>query len=611
MSPAAFLIMKLLSLTVRNQPPIANFAVGELRDTIVIAGPNGVGKTNLLNHILSTFRHGRSNSDITLVVEATCKAEIEAWGGAEQLSSNDPHAVQKLRGVLQKAKKRGQLRSGVLNFDASRVFETIQPYNFNWNFSDPFLEEIGWEQTLNSARARFQDVVHALYRKVRSQKEEIATQALQLQRQGVGQMTIDFPDPLKKFKEAFAKLLPGKRFCDVNEQEQQLWFMAGDKKLPFDRLSSGEREVVTVVFDFLLRDPRDSIIIFDEPELHLHPELSYRLLRTLRDAGERNQFIFCTHSADIISASLDQSVIFVAPASQPEINQAILVNEEHESAKVLHLLGQSVGVISLGRKIVLIEGTEASLDKQTYGAILGTSANDSVLVPTGGKDTIRSFLAAVETVLSKTIWGIDFYMLCDGDSAIGSQELKSHPRFKQLPRYHLENFFLEEDHLAHVFGILGEPDGSPFRDPKQIRSMLVELASQRTSHATALKVAHTIRLNCGNVDITPARCHEMTVDQLSAAFGMRAKEETSRISTIMDSSKIIELVRAEHDRVSSAIASGNGDWKIWVPGRPLLRQFAAKAKQDVTRLKTVYIREALSVKNDPFAEIRQIFQQFT
>lgn len=42
---------------------------------------------------------------------------------------------------------------------------------------------------------------------------------------------------------------------------------------------------MNVVFDFLLRNPSDCIVLFDEPELHLHPELSYKLLQTLRTAG--------------------------------------------------------------------------------------------------------------------------------------------------------------------------------------------------------------------------------------------------------------------------------------------------------------------------------------
>jgi len=43
----------------------------------------------------------------------------------------------------------------------------------------------------------------------------------------------------------------------------------------------------------------------------LHPELSHRLIRYCREIGARNQFVLSTHSPDVITASLDKSVIFI------------------------------------------------------------------------------------------------------------------------------------------------------------------------------------------------------------------------------------------------------------------------------------------------------------
>ncbi len=173
---------------------------------------------------------------------------------------------------------------------------------------------------------------------------------------------------------------------------------------------------MNIVFDFLLRKPADCIVIFDEPELHLHPELSYKLLQTLRGIGSNNQFIFCTHSPDIITASLDSSVIFIAPPKDADSNQAIVVREEDETHQALKLLGQSIGIISLGKKIVLVEGSNASLDKQTYGTILKNRFPNLVLVPGGGKGLLTSFAFLHKEVLERTIWGVEFFMLCDRDA---------------------------------------------------------------------------------------------------------------------------------------------------------------------------------------------------
>jgi predicted ATPase len=77
------------------------------------------------------------------------------------------------------------------------------------------------------------------------------------------------------FKDAFRQLLAPKELLDPEAKQQQLYYTYEGEQFPISSLSSGEREVINIVFDFLLRNPSDSIVIFDEPELHLHPELSY------------------------------------------------------------------------------------------------------------------------------------------------------------------------------------------------------------------------------------------------------------------------------------------------------------------------------------------------
>ncbi|PYJ63088.1 MAG: hypothetical protein DME24_01920, partial [Verrucomicrobia bacterium] len=275
-------------------------------------------------------------------------------------------------------------------------------------------------------------------------------------------MALDFEDPLTPFKEVFFQLLAPKSLLDADIKNQRLTYQHDGQVFGLDTLSSGEKEVLNITFDFLLRSPSHCIVFFDEPELHLHPELSYRLLNTLRSIGTRNQFVLCTHSPDIISASLDQSVVFVAPKTVDGVNQAIVVKEDDDTNQALRLLGHSIGIVALGKKIVLVEGTSSSLDKQLYGSILKSEFPSLVLVPSGGKQTVASFSSVVENVLERTLWGVDFFMLCDRDAvpwgtSITDIETQSKGRLRLLPKYHLENFFLDDHTLAKVFEQL-EPD---------------------------------------------------------------------------------------------------------------------------------------------------------
>jgi predicted ATP-binding protein involved in virulence len=587
--------------------------VSGLSDVVVLAGPNGVGKTRLLQSLIGFFQNPQPNANIALIIEATSTSERTAWG-KQLLCTSDQQDAAHLRTFLQRPQRRNRYRSTVLNFESDRAITQIKPFAFSWEFADPFEEDIGWNFSYGYLRDRFQDVRDSLFKIVEGQRRKLADKAVQLKAEGAQNMPLDFRDPLEQFKTAFERLLAPKSLVNVNLRQQQILYEYEGQKLPIETLSSGEREVVNIVFDFLLRNPSDCIVFFDEPELHLHPELSYKLLQTLSAIGQNNQFIFCTHSPEIITASIENSVVFLTPRKSDGSNQALLVNRDDATHHALNLLGQSIGIISLGKKLLLIEGQEASLDKQTYGAILQNEFPELVLVPVGGKSTIRSFDEIRESVLNRTIWGVDFFMLCDRDAAmeIGEKSLQAHmsERLRMLPRYHLENYFLDEDILALVFAEM-EPAESWLRDQKQLSERLRSLAAQTVPLATALRVAAAARENVGNINIMPKGINtDTTADDLVAAIATRIEQEKARVAASIDTTDLERLLRAEYDRLRKATEDASGLWKKDIPGRIVFNRFAGLAQIKTGRLKTLYLRKAQESKSDPFAEIREIFRSF-
>jgi hypothetical protein len=168
------------------------------------------------------------------------------------------------------------------------------------------------------------------------------------------------------------------------------------------------------------------------------------------------------------------SVVFISPPKTVNDNQAVIVREDDQTHQALKLMGQSIGIVALGRRIVLIEGEHGSLDKQTYGAILKGKYPNLVLVPSGGRGQVQSFGMLVERILGHSVWGVEFFMLCDRDAvpAVSDQltiEATAKGRLKLLNRYHLENYFLDEDTVAAMFSAL-EPSDSWLVSPEQIRN---------------------------------------------------------------------------------------------------------------------------------------------
>ena len=451
-----------------------------------------------------------------------------------------------------------------------------------------------------------------MFKKVQSQKTSIANRAITLRDQGKDSMSLLFSDHLAPYKEVFEQLLGPKKLIGIKAEGNSLRIKDGESEITEDQLSSGEREVVNIAFDFLLRRPSDCIVFFDEPELHLHPELANRMINSLRSIGENNQFLFCTHSSELISSNLDNTVIFIRPVNDQDENQAIIVSHDDSTSVALKAIGQSIGVVSLGKKIVLIEGNSTSLDKKTYLQILNGAFPSLVLVPCEGKFTLQSFSNVTRNVLEKTIWGVKFFLLSDRDAypeelAQKIRERGLELRIKSLSKYHLENYFLDENIIAAIFEDM-EPEDSWLRDPDQIKAEMQRIATSRIPYSVALTVSKYFRDVVGNIDIMPKGCDAITKEVLLAKFQDRLTEETTRFDEHLTSAAIDEKIKYYFEKFSRSTKSD--DWKDDIPGKQVLSMFASKAGIREDRLKSMYIRRALSIETGPFDEIVGIFKDF-
>lgn len=610
--------MRISGIRAENIPPIDYFQVDSLSDLVVLAGPNGVGKTRLVEQLLAHLQAPTPDKGVALTLDSTCKEERETWGQA-RLTTQLPADAAKLTAGLQRSRRRSNWRSSVLNFESDRSIQQVKPYKFDWVMTNPYEEEIAWSTTFGGIKDRFQDTVNSMFRLIENQKRRIANRAVQLRKKGKDTMKLRFADPMNPFKETFSQLVGPKSLVDPNPQHQNLEYELDGQVLPFNSLSSGEREVVNIAFDFLLRGPQDCIVFFDEPDLHLHPELSYKLIRTLQRIGSNNQFFLCTHSPDIISSALEQSVIIMAPtkknagSSTPE-NQAHVISETDETNQALRLLGHSIGVISLGKKLVLIEGTQSSLDKQTYGAITGDRYPTLVLVPSEGKDLIRSFEMVADRVLAQTLWGVEFFMLCDGDSNPQDPKKKdvqdvAKRKLRVLDRYHLENYFLDEKVWEQVFRGLDSED-SWLCSHAKIRQKLNEIARGVVSHSVALGISAGVRQKVGNLSIIPKHCHRKRLDELCALVTKRVELETHRVQEALKIEVISKDISARFQHIEKSLEQDSEDWKKYLPGRPILHQFLQSAKLDMGRGKRLYIKAARASSQNPFEEIEKIFEEF-
>lgn len=607
--------MRIKKIIATDVLPVKKFEVDDLSDLVVIAGPNGVGKTRLISGLLQCFQN-LNMPNISFEIEATNKDEENVFGG-RSIDTSIAQDQQKLKLLLQQNRKRRNLKSSIVYFESSRSIQKVQPLGFQFDFPDPYEEAVGWNLSFSGLVNRWQDTQHAIFKKIQSQKSQIAARAIQLKRDGHLSMNLEFSDPLDPFRKAFSQLLGPKVLAAADIQKQILTYEHNGETRDINTLSSGEREVLNITFDFLLRKPSDCVIFFDEPELHLHPELLSKLISTLRDVGENNQFILISHSPDIISSSLDDTVVFLTPPKEDNSNQGIIVKADSDNTEALARLGQSVGVVALGRKIVLIEGDTSSLDKQTYAHILKNKFMNLVLLPSGGKGNLQVFESVMHQVLDHSIWGIEFYMLADRDAVPTNKlsvefESETSGKFKTLSKYHLENYFLDSNILSKCF-IDMEDESSWLRDPNQIENILKEIAKEHIGYAAALITSKYIRGQVGNIDVMVKNAHLLSAEEFTASILEKCSHEESRISSLISQNEIEAYSKEVYENLVTHINEEGDLWKSSMPAKQIFAKFCAKAKISQGRLKTLYITKASEVEPDqnPFNEIHNIFRAFS
>lgn len=88
-------------------------------------------------------------------------------------------------------------------------------------------------------------------------------------------------------------------------------------RLEVDCLSAGQIELFLFLSALALNDDREGIVFIDEPELHLDPQWHRPILRSLMSLQPRAQFIVATHSPEIYDAARSYERHFLVPDNDP------------------------------------------------------------------------------------------------------------------------------------------------------------------------------------------------------------------------------------------------------------------------------------------------------
>lgn len=116
--------------------------------------------------------------------------------------------------------------------------------------------------------------------------------------------------PLRRYEDTVNSFLKDK-FIEVNESGQlkiELSSSAPTSELDPRYLSSGEKQILILLTEALLKVDEPVVYIADEPELSLHVTWQEKLLESLVALGDQKQIIVATHSPDIVGKFQDKII---------------------------------------------------------------------------------------------------------------------------------------------------------------------------------------------------------------------------------------------------------------------------------------------------------------
>jgi hypothetical protein len=138
---------------------------------------------------------------------------------------------------------------------------------------------------------------------------------------------------------------------EVPHSGNELLVHLSDKLLPIASLGTGIQEVV--IFAAAATAVENSILLIEEPEIHLHPRLQRSLLAYLKDEPS-NQYFITTHSAHLLDAP--DTALFHVTLNEHEETEVERLDIPGQRSSVCFDLGYRASDLIQANSIVWVEG---------------------------------------------------------------------------------------------------------------------------------------------------------------------------------------------------------------------------------------------------------------
>ncbi|MGL4997496.1 MAG: AAA family ATPase [Fusobacteriaceae bacterium] len=376
--------MKVKNIHFKNHKVLKNLEIdftnnGEVLNTIVIAGVNGSGKTNLLKYIYDYFDKNYYNNDLTNSINFVFEKEEEE---TNELIYNSLFNSLKFY-ELNRLHNPEDPNFKVLN-NSLKILPKIIYIPTEINFQNI-------QTTTNMLERKYEFLNIVDTNLISNIASYIATRVTYISNTEENLTGKEVREKVaKEINDIFSILDLDVKLQGLSRDERSMPIFSNSNGEEFDinDLSSGEKQLFVRTLAIKMLEPENSIILIDEPELSLHPKWQQKILEVYKKIGKNNQIIVATHSPHILGSVSKENLIILTRNENGEIKA--LKDENLYSS-----LGQPVD-----RILEDIMGLETTRDPKIFNSL--NRLRDLVNSNQYDSEEFKSLMKEMTSILGNT-----------------------------------------------------------------------------------------------------------------------------------------------------------------------------------------------------------------
>lgn len=262
---------------------------------------------------------------------------------------------------------------------------------------------------------------------------------------------------------------------NILENKGQFYFKKGDVKgFPYANLSSGEKEVIDIIIDLIIKTKEfnETVFCIDEPELHINTAIQRKLLIEIEKLIPENcQLWFGTNSIGFLRGLQeelkDKSQIIdfsekdcftgshtIYPIRTTRKNWQRIFNTALED--LTGLISPKKIIYCEGKDRPGANGEEKGFDAKVFNNIFSEKYHDTVFVSSGGNTELDQRSEIALAILTKVFSEMEILVLKDRDISSGRLNtendrqvyLQNNPQnHRILKRWEIENYLFDKEIL--------------------------------------------------------------------------------------------------------------------------------------------------------------------